>query len=269
MRWRTTAGAVVAGCATFALLASTAFATPGSLGFGKCAAQAGGKFKNGGCTKLAKSPEEQKFEWTPLASTVGFTSEKNPETPNAVLESASGVEVSCKSQVQEEGEYAAAKEQSNVVERFSGCETLGTACHNEGEQASEGRIHTNKLRGVPGVITPNPMGKEQKDTLGIDLKPQTATNVAEFECGPAPVIVRGGVIYPVPANKMLNKLTVSFSAEKGGKQVPEGFYGAAKEVLEESYASPNYSQTSLSLIALQKNSAKQKVELRQCEKNVC
>src|SRR4051794_40291263 len=88
---------LIAVCAVFAFSATSAFAveaTPGSLEFGKCAKKAGGKFKNGGCTKFAKTVEEEKFEWTPLSGSVKFKSKKKAETGNAVLESITKVEIS-------------------------------------------------------------------------------------------------------------------------------------------------------------------------------
>jgi len=65
--------------AIFAFTASSAFAVEGSLEFGKCVKkeEAASKFKNSGCTKLAGGEvTEHKFEWTPLSTTVKFTSKK-------------------------------------------------------------------------------------------------------------------------------------------------------------------------------------------------
>src|SRR2546423_6475118 len=91
---------LVAACAVFAFAATSAFAVENLPHYGKCAAKAGGKYKNGGCTKLAKTAEEQKFEWTPLATTVKFESKKLTGSGPAVLEGVSGSEISCTEQVQ-------------------------------------------------------------------------------------------------------------------------------------------------------------------------
>jgi hypothetical protein len=125
MRSTRIAGLCVAAlCATFALTASSALAV-NLPHYGKCEAQTGGKYKNGGCTKLAKTTAEQKFEWHPLTTTVPFTSKKIKETGNAVLESAGGTEISCTEQVGEEGEYGPGDQLKNIVSEFKHCEALG------------------------------------------------------------------------------------------------------------------------------------------------
>src|SRR5437763_8854463 len=112
---RTTAAAcLLTACAMFALLSTSALATPGSLEFGKCAKTAGGKFKNAGCTKLAKTAEEQKFEWAPLGTTVAFTTAKKAETGEAVIGNGAGNQVSCSTESSTAGEFGAGrKEQKN------------------------------------------------------------------------------------------------------------------------------------------------------------
>jgi hypothetical protein len=191
------------------------------------------------------------------------------EAGNAVLEAANGLEISCTGQSSTQGEFGpASKEMRNIVEVFTGCEGLGCPAQTKG--AREGEIIWKALRGVPGIITPNEKGKEEKDVVGVDFKAQSGTTVAEFECGAAPATVRGGVITAMPANKMLNKLTLTFVSQKGGKQVPEEFSGGPKEILETTFAGGPFEQSSLSLVTVLKTlSTKEKVELRHCEKNVC
>src|SRR2546426_10464768 len=87
---------LVAACAVFAFAATSAFATENLPHFGKCAKKTGGKYKNAGCTKLAKTVEEEKFEWTTLgAAEVKFSSKKQEGSGPAVLEGVSGSEISC------------------------------------------------------------------------------------------------------------------------------------------------------------------------------
>src|SRR5216684_1925518 len=102
---------------TFAF-ATSAFATENLPKFGKCFAKAGGLYKNGGCTKLGKTAEEMKFEWEPLTTAVKFAAAKEKETGNAVLEAASGTEISCTSQGAK-GEYGPGNQEKNVVGEFS------------------------------------------------------------------------------------------------------------------------------------------------------
>jgi len=280
---------LIAACVAFAFAASSAFATEGSLEYGKCAKKAGGAYKNGGCTKLAKSVEEQKFEWTPLSTAVGFNSLKKAETGNAVLEALNGTEISCTGQKQQAGEYGPGKyEVKNVVGEFSGCKALGNNCQSTGK--SEGFIDTLKLNGEPGVVTK--VVKEEKNIDGNDLRGQAAPDgpalLAEFSCGPAPVKVKGGVVVKATGatnksvtNKMLNKVEVLFRASKVAIQDPEkwtpGGHGVSNtkheeitEFLEGSVAGGAYEKSAQSLITIQKtDNTKDKVELRQCEKNIC
>jgi len=280
---------LVAVCAVFAFVATSAFAFENKPHYGKCTAKAGGLYKNGGCTKLAKTAEEQKFEWTPLATTVKFTSLKEKETGNAVLESVTGTEISCTGQKQtKEGEYGpGGNEVKNVVGEFSGCKALGGECNSEG--AGKENINTLKLHGEPGIVLKQ--AKEEKNIDGNDLRGQTSEFLAEFSCSGAPVKVRGGVVVKAQAdstggttgestNKMLNKIEVEFNAEKPGKQNPEkwtpngegpsnpGVHTEITEFLEGSVAGGEFEKSGQSLTTVQKTVGAVKVELRQCEKTI-
>jgi hypothetical protein len=277
--------------AMFALSVSSASAE--SLPeFGKCTKTEVGKgaFKNSGCTKKAgANVEEHKFEWAPLSSAVKFTSLKKAETGEAVLEAANENKIHCKNQKQTEGEYGPGKyEEKNVIGEFSGCEALGAECSSAGQSA--GNIHTLKLHGEPGVVTKNGTN-EEKNVDGADLRGQTSEFLAEFSCGPAPVLVRGGVVVKAGAvvsgtfksatNKMLNKQTIEFVAEPKGIQVPSEWtpngtgvsnskHEQIKEVLEGSTAGQPFERSGQSLITVQTTSPKTvKVELRQCKSAGC
>jgi hypothetical protein len=276
---------LVAVCAVFAFSATGAFAE-NLPHYGKCFAKAGGAYVNSGCTKAAK-PEKEKFEWEPLSTTVPFTSAKVKETGNAVLESASGIEISCTGQGEKLGEYGPGDQVKNVVGEFSGCKALGGECGSEG--AGKEKINTLKLDGEPGIVEKNGTN-EEKNVDGNDLRGQTAANgsasLAEFSCAGAPVIVRGGVVVKAVAkgvlktNKMLNSLQVEFIAAKPGKQIPENWTpnfkgpsntGTRKEInehLEGSVAGGAFEASGQSLITLQKTVGKVKVELRQCGKTL-
>jgi hypothetical protein len=266
-------------------LPTSALATENLPKFGKCFAQTGGKYKNSGCTKLAKAGEE-KFEWEPLGIAVKFTGAKEKETGNAVLESASGTEISCTGQANN-GEYGAGNLEKNVIGEFTGCKALGAGCQSGGTAE---HVNTNKLHGEPGIIVKQPV-KEEKNVDGVDLRAESGENLAEFKCGPAPITVRGGIVakWQTPGstgttgletNKMLNKVKIGYIAEKPGKQVPsewipngEGVTNSKHEPtiehLEASIAGGAYENSGFSLITSQVNSPKTtKIELRQCEKTI-
>jgi hypothetical protein len=271
-------------CAMFALTATVASAENlPHLGF--CKAQAGGKYKSGTCTKLAKTAEEEKFEWTAMgASTVKFTSAKEKETGPAVLEAASGTEISCTGQIEKEGEYGPGDSNKNVVGEFSGCKALGGSCNSPGQAAE--KINTLKLHGEPGIVTKNPT-KSEKDIAGFDLRGQTSEFLAEFSCSGAPVKVKGGIVVKLQnfgssgfaglqTNKMVNKAKVAFISEKVAKQVPEKWtpngggitnskHEEITEHLEASLAGGAYEASGQFLRTLQKSVGAVKLEIRQCE----
>jgi hypothetical protein len=277
---------LVAACAIFALSASSALATENLPHLGKCVAKAGGKYSNSGCTKLATKPEQQKDEWEPLTTTVKFTSAKEKETGKAVLEAASGSEISCTNQVEKTGEYGPGDQVKNVIGEFSGCEALGASCSSEGQKA--GLINTKKLHGEPGIVKKEL--KEEKNIDGNDLRGEETEFLAEFSCATAPVVVRGGVVVKAQqdstggttgeiTNKMESTIEVEFVAEKPGKQVPSVWQpngggisnsGGPKTItenLEGNTAGKGFEASGQSLITVQKTGTV-KVELRQCEKTI-
>jgi len=144
---------LVAACAVFAVAATSAFALENLPHYGKCnkTAVGVGKYKNAGCTKLATTTESKKFEWESLeGKTVNFTSAKKKETGPAVLEAASGNEISCTIQGEKIGEYGPGDQVKNVIGEFKNCETSGFKCKSTGQ--NEGEIFTKKLKGEPGII---------------------------------------------------------------------------------------------------------------------
>jgi len=271
---------LVAACAIFALSASSALAFENLPHYGQCNALSGGKYSNSGCTKLAKPGTSGTHEWVPLAKTVKFTSKKEKETGKAVLEAASGSEISCTEQVEKIGEYGPGEnEVKNVVGEFSGCEALGGACTSEGQKS--GLINTKKLHGEPGIVKHEL--NEEKNVDGNDLRGQESELLAEFSCSGAPVTVRGGVVVQAKqdgaeiTNKMESTIEVEFVAEKPGKQVPSKWepngtgvsnskHEEITENLEGNTAGKGYEASGQSLITDQK--AATKVELRQCAKTI-
>src|ERR1700741_3768199 len=163
-------GCLAAACGILTLSASvtTALAAESLPEYGKCTAKTGGKYSNSGCTKVRTPVQKEKFEWEPLATTVKFTSKKEKETGKAVLEAASGSEISCTEQVEKEGEYGPGDQVKNVVGEFSGWEASGASCNSNGKPA--GFINTKKLHGEPGIVKKE--AKEEKNIDGNELRGQ-------------------------------------------------------------------------------------------------
>jgi hypothetical protein len=283
---RATALCAALACGALVFGATSALAFENLPHYGKCVkvAEGTGKYANGGCTKLGGKKVD---EWIPLTTTVKFTSKKEKETGKAVLEAASGNEISCTEQVEKSGEFGPGDQVKNVIGEFSGCEALGASCNSEG--APSGFINTKKLHGEPGIVKKEV--KEEKNIDGNDLRGETGELLAEFSCGPAPVTVRGGVVVKAQqdstggttgeiTNKMNSAIEVEFVAEKPGKQVPSKWtpngggisnskHEEITEILEGNTAGKGYEASGQSLITVQTNSPKTvKLELRQCEKTI-
>jgi len=275
---------LVAVCAVFAFAAAGASAFENLPHYGKCVkgAAGSGPYSNAGCTKLAKVVEKELYTWQPLATKVPFTSAKKKETGPAVLEGASGSEISCTVQGQKIGEYGpGGDEVKNVIGEFANCETSGFKCKSEGQ--TEGKINTFPLKGEPGIVKKEL--KEEKNVDGNDLVGglNETGELAAFTCGPVTVKVTGGVVVKaaskglIKTNKMLNKLEVEFIAEKPGKQVPEVWTPNGSGVSHSTHATitehlfgdigKGPEPSGQSLITIQKTGTP-KVELRQCEKNI-
>jgi hypothetical protein len=123
--------------------------------------------------------------------------------------------------------------------------------------AAAGEVVTRPLEGVPGVTKFG--DTSAKNEIGLDLFPvERAGAVMEFNCGATAVSVRGSVIVPVPANHMLEKATLKYSAAKG-KQRPERFVGEPKDVLEASFNGGPFEQMGLAVKLTETNEEKVEV----------
>jgi hypothetical protein len=275
-------------CGALLVGATSAMAFENLPHYGKCVAKTPSKYSNTGCTKKAKTEAEGKFEWEPIKTAVPFNSKKEKETGNAVLESAAGVEISCTGEGSKSGEYGPGNEVKNTVGEFTGCKALGAGCSSNGQPAET--IHTNKLHGEPGIVKKE--AKEEKNIDGNDLRAETGEFLAEFTCGPAAALVKGGVVVKAQAdstgatngeytNKMSNKIEVEFVTEKPGEQVPsewtpngEGVTNKEHKLIEENLESStnggsSFEESGQALTVEQfTTGTKPKVELRQCEKTI-
>ena len=206
----------LAALAVMGLAASSAFAAAPE--FGRCAAKAGGKFQDAGCTK-ASVPGKEKFEWTPGPGAKNKLHSVIKSGTTATLETVKGTKITCTAE-ESPGEFKNAKEVGGVVAKFNGCKTSGLPCNSTGAAAEE--IVTSPLGGTLGVEKVSTEGPA-KNKLALELHSE-AGNVAEFSCAGLPVVVKGSVLHPVVANKMLISATEKFAATKG-EQKPSAFAG--------------------------------------------
>jgi hypothetical protein len=272
---------LIATCAFFAMTASGALAFENLPHLGKCIAKTPSKFSNSTCLKKVKAETEGKFAWEPLTTTVKFTSKKETGSALIALESAGGKEVSCIEQEEKTpGEYGPGDQIKNVVLELAGCKStgIGGACTTTGKEVE--RIVTTKLHGEPGVVKKEL--KEEKNIDGFDLKAETGETVAEFSCGPAPVVIKGALIYKAVAdlktttNRPKSVTEIEYVQEKSGKQVPAEYtpngggithakHELTKETLEGTISGGAVEKWGLSLTSTQRTGTTS-LELRQCEK---
>jgi hypothetical protein len=234
--------------------ADQTFATSNPPEFGRCLKVAKGvvgKFSNAGCSKPATA-EKFSYEWAPGAGPKpGFTTSIQSATI-ATLETTGKRVISCKGE-KSAGEYTSAKTVGTVVITFSGCEMSAAKCTSP--SAAEGEVITTTLEGTLGVEKIGAKGPPT-DKLALDLFPASeGTVVAEFSCGTAPVVVRGSVLDPFPANKMFLTATLKYG-QSGGKQKPEKFAGGTPDVLSTSFEEGAPEQTGLQLTTVLTNAEK-------------
>jgi hypothetical protein len=197
--------AIVAVLAIAAVAATTASALPE---WGKCVAQAGGKYEDSNCTLKAKGKGAIKaFEWEKGATqkNVAFTGhsegsggvlstgalvceegkvadtrvtrKKCAEEGGQVTEGEEGayIAVECENETNA-GEQVGKNKVANVHVTFTGCKLFGSApCTSAG--AAEGEVQTSVLKGELGYI-----GKAAHE-VGLKLEPATKHGLfAEFVC---------------------------------------------------------------------------------------
>lgn len=172
-----------------------------------------GLYANSGCT--AESPERVgKFEWTPgPGSNKGFSG-----VLKAVkLETVGGQLVSCTAG-SDSGEYTGTKTETLSL-TLTGCSSASGACRSSG--AGAGEIQSAALKGSLEFIKENE--GTVKPIVGLEIAPQSGTQLVAFACGASAESVTGALIAPVTAvNKMAGSLNLKPKAV-AGKQLPEAF----------------------------------------------
>jgi hypothetical protein len=231
-------------CACMALLAVSATASAAPE-VGRCVPVEGvkegkkmvfsGGYKSKNCRKSAPS-HNGKYEWLPGAGespTFETISEEG-----TTLETAAGVKIECISG-QTFGEITGATtEKLSFV--MAECKEAGTGlpCTSETlegtETPREGIIHSQALKGELGLV-------EGAKKAGWDVKPETGSLVASFECGAKPTgkqyLIEGSYVDRV---KHTNKMTfewIDFYKQKAGKQMPEKLEGGETDVLSAKFLS--------------------------------
>jgi hypothetical protein len=273
----------IVGLCLVALFALSAVAATGASAFvreapevGRCVKKTGGKWKDGGC-KTKAVPGEEKFEWQPAFEPgnkyneehplkLTYTSVSKPET-NIQLETTGVAKdnpgkvksvVKCTGE-SSKGVVTGPKASIATAITFTGCESSGLKC--KSAAAAEGEIKVHELEGLLGwekISTEGPA----KNKVANEFTPTEGAKFVEFNCGGIAVGVKGHVLNPITANKMLLQATVKFAAS-GGKQKPEKFAntGTTKLILESAFSNigTEFEQSGQTLTTIQKNAEKLEV----------
>ncbi len=214
--------------------------------FGRCVAvgNGNGKYSSSGCTTRGG---KDGYEWDTGVATPHFKTKL--ASGSITLESAVKVsKVTCTGE-SSGGEYTGVRTVGSMTVTLTGCAHGSEECASTG--AAAGEIITRALEGELGVEKTG--ATNAKNKIGLDLYPAGKSGpVMEFACGSTTVTVQGSVIVPIKPNKMSSTQALKFKAAKG-KQKPESFVAGPKDILEESFNSPPFEQTGLTMDITQTN----------------
>ena len=204
---------VVATFAFSAVAVATASAAEGVEWF-ECAKVAGGKYEKG-CKK-----EGGKGGYV-LRPGIGKGKAYKGTGGKATLHTpAIGGEITCTA-FKDTGVINTTTTTDKVVSTFTGCSTLGKKCKS-GTKAGE--IKTHDLAGE--------FGKLEGEKGGVDLKAESGSSVANFECEGLVVEVTGSVIGEVTSNVLSKSSTDTFAVNSEGFQQWKKFESGPTDTLE-------------------------------------
>jgi hypothetical protein len=188
-----------------------------------------GKFTDKACSKAA-SPEEiaagkkNKYE---LQEGIGAKGKafKGKGGKATLHTPAVGGIVECKS-FKDEGHINTPTTENKVISTFTACTSLAKKCTSPAAKA--GSIVTKNLAGELGYIN------KAKKEVGVLLKPETGTVLAEFNCEGLEIVTTGSVIGTQTGdiNVFSKSSTNTFAVNGEGFQVVKNFEGGGTHVLE-------------------------------------
>jgi hypothetical protein len=208
--------------------------------YGRCTkgAKGSGAYGKAGCTKPGGADT---YTWHPGVLATGFTVRS---AGGVTLETVKGAKVTCTGETGT-GRYSGSKTLGGIVLTLTGCARSREGCSSAGAHAGE--VVSDPLEGELGIERRG--ASASTDKLGLELLgAEEGGALLQFSCGATSVSIRGAAIAPLKAGKMLVAPTLEFKASKG-RQKPEGFAGAGRDVLEESVGGGAYEQVGLTLSA--------------------
>jgi hypothetical protein len=213
---------------------------PPEFGFCVKVAPAAGAYANSGCTKVG-GKGIYAWQTSGVAGTT-FVTHSIPG-PIRLTASSKAQTIDCTGE-SGSGEFTSPKTVGSTTLTLSGCTRGAEHCTSAGQ--ASGTIVSDPLEGVLGI---EKIGASRlKDKVALDLfLPEHNGAVAEFICGAVTqATIRGSVITPLKANKMIPTQTLKFKAS-GTKQKPEGFAESGQDVLEEQLGTGPFAAVGLTL----------------------
>lgn len=220
--------------AVFALTAAiTASASAAEPAFYECHKQTTkpftGKYTDKKCSVEASPTEQAEGKKNKYELQEGIGAKGKPfkgKGGKATLHTpAVGGEVTCKS-FKDAGSIATPTTENKVISEFKTCESLGKKCASPGQKA--GTIKTNNLAGELGYIN------KAKKEVGVLLKAETGSVLAEFNCEGLEIVTTGSVIgrQTGDINTFSKTSTNVFQVNGEGFQEVKNFEGGPTHVLQ-------------------------------------
>jgi hypothetical protein len=242
--------------------------------WGKCVKTAlgAGKFQNSGCYEGAKEGGGE-YEWESL-SILGIKIKwtgKDEETIEKTETNGSTTKSCKKSAAKLEVDAIAVNPNIKVV-TFTECTAPaleGATCNSEG-QPSGTVIWKEPLSTHLGLTKAN-LESHAKDKWGVSVSGKEGGVIAEYACGPVPVIEKGGAIGSLtPLNKMTSRFKLVFLPKKKrqwpphfpGPTFPEPEFPGEECCLEASFGGGPFEEETLTAKEVLTTEGKQKFELR-------
>ena len=187
-----------------------------------------GKYSEKTCAKEASPTEQAEGKKNKYELKEGIGAKGKPfkgKGPAATLHTpAVGGEVTCKS-FKDSGSINTPTTENKVVSEFKTCESLKKKCASPGQKA--GTIKTNSLAGELGYISKSPL------KVGVLLKPESGSVLAEFNCEGLEIETTGSVIGEQKGDiNVFNKTSENvFTINGEGLQSVKNFEGGSNHEL--------------------------------------
>ncbi|HEY4450373.1 MAG TPA: hypothetical protein VGN13_02120 [Solirubrobacteraceae bacterium] len=197
-----------------------------------------GHYVDPGCVREFPTPPSTvgKYEWTPGAAAKQFSG----GAKGGSLETVGKRKIACLESTNS-GEFTGLRTATLGI-TFTGCKLVSNkeTCQSSG--AGAGEIKAPGLQGELGYIKDVSVGNVLTVSVGFDLAHEPT--LISGACGGESVAVSGSVIAPVAIDKMATSNSLQFKAT-AGKQAPESFEEAPKDVLSAAFAGGSGEQAGL------------------------